>query len=119
MKQCDDIVELITRAPRSGRWRMDRDGNVAFARPETDWHMVADEREAFFLRIAGEGQYRYRGADLGILVTRGRLMNDDFELTDHARVWIDAIRGAFTGIPVEPGGPPDLPASEPFGFKML
>ncbi len=118
MKQSEDAVELITRAPASGRWRMGPDGSAGFLRPDTDWHTVADEHEAFYLRIAGEGQYRYKGADLGILVTRGRLMDDEYELTDRARAWISSIKGAFQGAGLsEP--PPLVPASEPFGFKML
>jgi hypothetical protein len=119
MKQADDRVELITKAPPSGRWRMSRNGSVEFVRPDTDWHTVADEREAFFLKIAGAGQHRYRGADLGILVTRGRLMDDGYELTDRARSWIAGIKDAFEGIPVEAETVPALPETEPFGFKML
>ncbi len=118
MKQSEDVVELLTAAPASGRWRMNGD-RVDFVRPDTDWHTVADEREAFYLRIAGAGQYRYKGADLGILVTRGRLMDDDYELTDRAHAWIAGIKGAFRGVPVEEETVPVLPASEPFGFKML
>ena len=30
-------------------------------------------REAFFLRIYGPGDFRWKGADLGVLVTKGRL----------------------------------------------
>jgi biotin carboxylase len=119
LKQSEDTVELITRAPPSGRWRMGADGSVAFVRPDTDWHTVADENEAFYLRIAAEGVYRYKGADLGILVTRGRLMDDDYELTDRARAWIAGIKAAFEGRPAEEEIPPSLPAAEPFGFKML
>ena len=119
MKQSEDTVEIITRAPPSGRWRMDPGGAVGFVRPDTDWHTVADEHEAFYLRIAAEGGYRYKGADLGILVTRGRLMDDDYELTDRARAWISGIKAAFESRPIEEETPPPLPADEPFGFKML
>ncbi len=118
LKQSEDVVELITAAPPSGRWRMGDDGRVAFVRPDTDWHTVADETEGFYLRIAGEGQYRYKGADLGIFVTRGRLMDDDYELTERARRWIDGIKAAFAGRPVPDEAPPPV-APEPFGFKML
>ncbi len=118
LKQREDLVELITQAPPSGRWRMGQDGTVAFVRPDTDWHTVADENEAFYLRIAGTGQYRYKGADLGILVTRGRLMNDDYELTDRAKAWIAGIKAQFVGVPVEETTAM-LPTPEPFGFKML
>lgn len=118
MKQSEDTVDLITRAPPSGRWRMGN-GGVGFVRPDTDWHTVADENEGFYLRIAAEGGYRYKGADLGILVTRGRLMDDDYALTDRARAWISGIKASFEGRPIDEETPPQLPAEEPFGFKML
>lgn len=117
LKQSEDVVELLERAPPSGRWRLNRDRTVSFVRPDTDWHTVADESEAFFLRIAGAGGYRYKGADLGILVTRGRLMDDRYELTDRARAWIDGISAGFSGRPIDER--PMLPAPDPFGFKML
>jgi biotin carboxylase len=116
LKQTDDAVELITRAPASGIWRAE-DGTIVFARRDTDWHTVADEREAFYLRIAGAGQYRYPGADLGILVTRGRFMDDDHELLDRARGWISGIKEQFESSPPGEERPPVRP--EPFGFKLL
>ncbi len=119
MKQSEDAVELITSAPPSGRWRMEADGRVAFVRPDIDWHTVADETEGFYLRIAGAGQYRYKGADLGIFVTRGRLMDDAYELTERAKRWIVGIKDAFAGTPVA-GEPPSMVTErEPFGFKLL
>ncbi len=117
LKQTDDAVELITEAPASGIWRADDAGGIAYARSDTDWHTVSDEREAFYLRIAGAGQYRYPGADLGILVTRGRFMNDEHDLSDRARTWITGIKGAFRGVAPTEQPPPVAP--EPFGFKML
>src|SRR5206468_3145449 len=85
LKQTEDVTERITRAPASGIWKMPDAGAIHFDRRVTDWHTVADESEAFYLRIAAEGQYRYPGADLGILVTRGRFMND--EHGPHYREW--------------------------------
>jgi hypothetical protein len=118
MKDTDDRIELITRAPRSGVWRMDADGRPEFARRATDWHGLTDESEAFYLRIAEAGGYRYHGADLGILVTRGRLMTDEHELTDRARAWIDGLRACFDSIPVDVPAVA-IPQPDPFGFKML
>jgi hypothetical protein len=116
LKQTDEAVELITEAPPSGIWRMDPDRTITFDRRDTDWHTVADEREAFYLRIASAGGFRYPGADLGILVTRGRFMNDDHELQDRAREWIAGIKAGFRSEP-----PPEEPTvvPEPFAFKML
>jgi hypothetical protein len=116
-KETDDVVELITAAPPSGVWRMDGDGAVGFLRRETDWHHLSDEGEAFYLRIAGPGQYRYKGADLGILVARGRMMDDAYELNDRALAWIRGIKAHLVGIPVDEETAPPHP--DPFGFKML
>jgi hypothetical protein len=116
LKQTDEAVELITQAPASGIWRMIGD-RIAYDRRDTDWHTVADESEAFYLRIATEGGYRYPGADLGILVTRGRFLDDDHELVDRAREWISGIKGQFQSVPTQEREPEVRP--EPFGFKML
>lgn len=97
IKHTDKTVDMITAAPRSGIWRMNDDGSIMFARMDTHRRAVETEREAFYLRISGVGDYRYEGADIGILVMRGRLMTDDFKLTDRARKWISAIRGQYKG----------------------
>ena len=118
LKQTDEAVELITEAPSSGIWRMDGDRGIEFSRRDTDWHTVGDGSEAFYLRIATAGGYRYPGADLGILVTRGRFLDDDHELVDRARDWIAGIKGQFTSVPPPTQRAPDV-QPEPFGFKML
>jgi hypothetical protein len=117
LKQTEDVTELITEAPSSGIWRMDGGGGIRYARRDTDWHTIGDTNEAFYLRIAGVGGYRYPGADLGILVTRGRFMDDEHELLDRARDWIKGIKGEFRSAPLM-GQEPAL-EPEPFGFKML
>ena len=60
--------------------------------------------EGFFLRITGIGDYRYEGADLGILIAPTQLMERG-ELTERARAWIAGLRGEYLGVP--------LAASEP------
>ena len=119
LKQTDDAVELITDAPASGIWRMDESGKIAFARRDTDWHTVRDENEAFYLRIASAGQYRYPGADLGILVTRGRFMDQEHELLDRARDWITGVKAQFASVPPQQEEARPSITPEPFGFKML
>jgi hypothetical protein len=117
LKQTEDVTEVITSAPRSGIWRTNGDG-ISFSRRDTDWHTVSDENEAFYLRIAGVGQYRYPGADLGIMVTRGRFMDEDHRLLDRARSWISGIKGEFASRP--PGADEPLTVKpELFGFKLL
>ena len=82
---------------------MAEDGPVSYDRFDFDRQAIESEREAFFLRITGPGDYRYEGADLGILITRGRVMGEDFELNDRARNWIRGIKKLYAGKPlIEP-----------------
>ena len=106
-----DRVEMITKAPSSGIYRMDANGAIKLVRKSIDWFVVSDEDEAFYLRVYTAGDYRYHGADLGILVSRGRFQTDDRQLTDRAKAWVKAINGEFESIAVTgssaPAPPPD------------
>ena len=117
LKQTEDKVETITKAPVSGVWRMHDDGRVEFVRRTLDWHTVGDENEAFYLRVYGVGEYRYHGADLGILVARGRMQTDNRELTERAKRWAAAINGQFQGAAPaleQPVAPPPWSPSKMF-----
>ena len=114
LKQTEDKVELITKAPPSGIWRMNQDGNVSFVRRAAQFTSVGDQNEAFYLRVYGAGQYRYYGADLGILLTHGRMQTDDRQLTDRAKLWNAGIKAQFEGIPPPPAAP-KLPAQWQWG----
>jgi hypothetical protein len=121
MKHTGKSVDRITTAPRSGVWRMGDDGSVHFAYVQTHRRTVEREHEGFFLRIAKEGDYRYEGADLGILITPGRLMDDDYHLTPRAKAWIRGLRGQFQGVPLAARqvAPAVARTAEVGGFKML
>ena len=119
MKHTKDSIEMITKAPRSGIYVMNDDGTIQFSRMDTHRRAVETDNEAFFLRILKEGDYRYEGADLGILVMRGRLMTDKFQLSERAKKWIAAIGNKF-----EVSSPTSLPLVEQRiqeigGFKMM
>ena len=79
-----------------------RTARLTFSRVATDWHQLTHEDECFFLRVYGPGDYRFKGADLGILVTKGR-MQTDAGLTERCRSYIDGIRSAVLGEPASPG----------------
>jgi biotin carboxylase len=114
IKQTEDDVGLLTEAPRSGIWKMDARGRISFARPSTDWNDLQDEAEAFYLRIAGPGDYRYRGADLGIFVTPGRLQTDDgSQLTQLCRRWVKGIKQHFRSEPLSAGEKGQLEDAQP------
>jgi len=79
--------EPFARAPRSGVWRIDptAPAGIRFARREIDWRTVTGDDEAFYLRIARAGERR-AGADIGVLVARGRFESDG-RPTDRALQW--------------------------------
>jgi biotin carboxylase len=94
MKEPRDEVERILQAPRTGMYRIDEEGVLEFTGISNDWHDVTHEDEAFFLRVYAEGDFRFRGADLGILVTKGRMQTAE-GLTPRCRAYIDGIRSLY------------------------
>ncbi|MGP1345418.1 MAG: biotin carboxylase [Phycisphaerales bacterium] len=97
IKHTADDVRKITRAPSSGIWEMNGDGSIEFVRKQTHRRTVQHEGQAFWLRISGEGDYFYEGADLGILVSPGRFMDEEFGLTDRAKAWVEGIKSQYAG----------------------
>jgi biotin carboxylase len=100
LKDTRDDVELLTRTPKTGIWRLERPDAIGFARWGNDWHSLHDESEAFFLRVLAPGDYTYPGADLGVLVARSRMQTDDNELTERAHEWIRGVKAQFAGTKV-------------------
>lgn len=105
VKQTGDAIGLITAAPETGIWATGARGKLRFARPATDWHDLQDDDEGFYLRVAGPGDYLYKGADIGILVSRGRLQSNDFRLTPLCKRWVSGIRALVSSTPLD-----ELPA---------
>jgi hypothetical protein len=100
IKHTEDSVDILTEAPETGIWRLLEDGGVEYDRFDYHRRAVESESEAFFLRILKPGDYRYEGADLGILITRGRSMDNRFRLNERASAWIDGIKGCFKAKPL-------------------
>ncbi|MEX2531634.1 MAG: biotin carboxylase [Gemmatimonadota bacterium] len=120
IKHTADTVEQVTHAPRSGVWEMGEDGRIHFLRVQTHRRTVEEENRGFFLRITRAGDYRYKGADLGILITPGRLMTDDHKLNDRARAWIDGIQAQYETVNVDPEAQPEAAQLMEVGnFKIL
>ncbi|HXV63617.1 MAG TPA: biotin carboxylase, partial [Vicinamibacteria bacterium] len=120
IKFCEDSVEYVSAAPSTGVWRMEGDGSLSYVRMQTHRRTAESESEAFFLRITRPGDYFYEGADLGILVTPGRLMTDDFRLNDRAKAWVRGIRAQFASRPLEAKETePARKVAEVGGFKFL
>jgi hypothetical protein len=106
IKEVSPSVELINAAPTTGQYAVDASGTLVYKRMALDWHQLQDESECFFLRVYGVGDYRWKGADLGVLVTKGRLQtegrsaNSPSILTIRARHLIDSIRARYSGTPI-------------------
>lgn len=101
IKHTEDTIEYVSEAPKSGIWKMFDNGHIQFDRMDTHRRAVETENEAFFLHIAKEGDYLYEGADMGILVSRGRMMSDNFQLNTRAKNWIKAIREKYVSQVIE------------------
>ena len=95
---------------------MNKDGSVEYNRFDYHRRAVESEQEAFYLRISNAGDYRYEGADLGILITRGRAMNDKFKLTKRSKQWIDGIKAHYKAKPLPKAQAVEM--SDP-AFKIL
>ena len=119
IKHTDDSVDQITDAPQSGIWHLGDDGRVEYGRFDYHRRAVENENEAFFLRVSGRGDYRYEGADLGILITRGRLMTKDFKLNERAMAWIKGMRTHYQARPLEPVSGHLSAEIQPGAFKIL
>ncbi len=119
VKHTADSIEYVTEAPRSGIWKMQKEGSIEYDRFDTHRRHVELEEEAFFLRIMRKGDYLYEGADMGILVMRGRLMTDDFKLTQRAKKWIKAIHSNYKSIPTAQPEAIEEKVADAGGFKIL
>jgi hypothetical protein len=120
IKHTGTDIEPISEAPRSGVWQLGDDGKVTFVRDQISRRTVHDPNRAFFLRIAKQGDWFYEGADLGILVTPGRLMTKGFRLTARAKAWAEGIQAHYKA-----GRATSSASAEPAlqaqvgGFKLL
>ncbi|MGZ3898725.1 MAG: biotin carboxylase [Bacteroidia bacterium] len=95
IKHTRKSLELATEAPSSGIWEMKKNGNIQFRKMDAHRQSVVNDNEAFYMQITQKDDYMYEGADLGILVMRGRQMTDDFTLSERAIRWIKAIRSCY------------------------
>ncbi|WP_347344722.1 biotin carboxylase [Microbacterium sp.] len=105
IKHTQPTVDLIDAAPATGRYVVDANGSLVYSHAELDWHLINNKDEAFFLRVYGPGDYRWKGADLGILVTKGRLQTARNGLSIRAMHFIDSIRGMYAVTPLAQPAP--------------
>ncbi|MCA8947986.1 MAG: biotin carboxylase [Planctomycetes bacterium] len=121
IKFTKDEIQHVKKAPASGIYELMPDGSLQYVRMQTHRRTAERENRAFFLRIVGEGDYFYEGADLGILVSRGRLMTEDFQLNERGRAWTRGIRALYHGEPLVKTQAEQVASriADAGGFKML
>ncbi len=119
IKHTGKEVQPIRAAPRSGVWELNADQTISFIRPQTHRRTVRRQERAFFLRIAKEGDWLYEGADLGILVTPGRLMTKGFQLTARAKGFIAGLRAQYQAGREVPAEKAEPEFAEIGSFKLL
>ncbi|MGZ4057043.1 MAG: biotin carboxylase, partial [Bacteroidia bacterium] len=106
-------------APASGIWEMQKNGKIKFKKMDAHRQSVVGDNEAFYLQITQKDNYFYEGADLGILVLRGRLMSDDFKLSERGKRWIKALRDHYRADIIDAGSLDINELYEADGFKMM
>lgn len=99
MKEPHDAMERILAAPQTGRYQLEGDGSLTYRYKVNDWHDITHEDKCFFMRVYAPGDYRFKGADLGILVTKGRMQTAS-GLTKRCRSYIEGIRSLFVSEPL-------------------
>ncbi|MEI2810942.1 MAG: hypothetical protein V9F00_12325 [Nocardioides sp.] len=101
MKTSTKEIRFIDKAPKTGIYRVNDDGSLEYQRNTLDWHYLSDGDEAFFLRVYGEGDYLFKGADIGILVSKSRMQTDKHQLTERCRTYIQGIHAQYETSSVE------------------
>jgi carbamoylphosphate synthase large subunit len=119
IKHTRKSLELAIKAPESGIWEMKKNGNIVYKKMDLHRQSVVEDNEAFYLQITQKDGYLYEGADLGILVMRGRQMSGDFQISERAKRWIRAIRSHYRSHIIDPGVLDENDILEADGFKML
>src|SRR5262249_22820868 len=96
---------VVTDLPASGIWRLAGDGTVSLVRREYHPRAAAGETEALFLRTVDAGQTVSAGRCLGRLLTRDKLLTDDWQLSPRAQAWVRGFRRQFAPrAPATPAG---------------
>ncbi|MGZ4035574.1 MAG: biotin carboxylase [Bacteroidia bacterium] len=119
IKHTRKTLEIVTQAPASGIWEMQKNGKIKFKKMDAHRQSVVGDNEAFYLQITQKDNYFYEGADLGILVLRGRLMSDDFKLSERGKRWIKALRDHYRADIIDAGSLDINELYEADGFKMM
>lgn len=103
VKAVDPTVAEIAEAPPTGRWSLDEFGQLRYESNALAPAALTDESQFFFLRVYGPGELSWPGADLGIVLAKGRLQADaqcptHRTLTPRAHMIISGLRQQYLSV---------------------
>ncbi len=107
-------AEMITRAPRSGLYRMNSDGSLSLIDAATDWRFAIGNESAYYLRLQGAGNYRASGTLLGLIYMRMPGIDEQHRPAPVAGKWLDAFAAAHAGLSVSGSSLPTGIITHPF-----
>lgn len=107
-------AEMITRAPRTGLYRMKGAGGISLVDALTDWRSAIGADTAYFLRLQGAGNYRASGTLLGLIYMRMPGIGEQHTPTPVARKWLDSFAAAYAGLSVSGSSLPTGITTPPF-----
>jgi hypothetical protein len=89
-------AEVVRDVPATGIWRLAEEGAVSLVCPGYRPCDVAAETETLFLGTINAGQIAFPGRCIGRLITRDKLLTDDWQLSSRAQAWVRRFRRKFT-----------------------
>jgi hypothetical protein len=107
-------AEMITRAPRTGLYRMTETGTVTLVDTTADHRSALGTETAYFMRLQSAGNYRASGTLLGLLYLRQAGLDELHLPTVQSRKWTDAFAASYTGLSVSGSSMPAGITTPPF-----
>lgn len=95
LKQTDEMLKIITRAPVSGVYEISSTGSLNLKRAGYNRRDALADNEAYILRIMPEGAYAYKGGDLAIMFVNCVIREPTGQLNPEGERWVKALKDCF------------------------
>lgn len=95
LKYTDEPLNIITRAPVSGVYALDANGQLALKQAGYNRRDALAENEAYILRIMAAGEYAYKGGDLAIMFLNRVIREPRGKLNPAGEQWGGALKRCF------------------------
>jgi biotin carboxylase len=95
LKYTDEALKVITKAPVSGVYKLDGDGQLSLHKAGYNRREALAENQAFILRIMMADEYAYKGGDLAIMFVNQVIGGSQGKLEAVGQKWVDALKRCF------------------------